>query len=749
MAPNTNQGVRICVDLSRLNRSVKREYHPLPDIETTLGLLAGAKIFSKLDANSGFWQILLDEQSKKLTTFITPFGRYYFNRLPFGISSAPEVFQKRIQRILAGCEGCVCHMDDILVFGKDQAEHDNRLQKILSTLARSGMTLNRDKCLFSALEITFVGHRITQSGITPDEQKVKAIVNMPNPENKKELLRFLGMINFVGRSIPKRSTVCEPLNALLKNNTEWVWDHPQQQAYDEIKRLVATAPALAIFDINKKIMISTDASSYGIGGVMLQLQEDNEWKPVAYVSRTLNDTEKRYANIEREALAITWVCVKLHNYITGLEFEIQTDHKPLIPIFTTKVLDDLSPRLQAFRMKLMRFTYTIGYTPGKHLVTADTLSRKPLPGCANDETFYDPESFIRLVTAHRPISDRKLAEVWSRQEEDEDIKKVIEFTIDKWPETQNLPMSLKRYHTHKSNLSVVDEILLYNNRLVIPKALQQDILGRIHEGHLGISKCRARAAQTVWWPGMSKEIEAMIQKCTTCIKEQVNRKEPMTARQFPSQAWQHVAADLFKFKKWYIVVSDYYSRFLEIEQLDDLTSNAVIDILNKIFSRFGVPTQFYSDGGTQFTSSQFQEFAKEYGFMHNTSSPHFPQSNGFAESSVKIAKRLLLKDNDIHKALLAYRSTPLHNGFSPAELIFNRKIRSTLPMSSSELTPKIIQSKKLEEKEQRHKEKQQFYFNRRHNARNLQPLEPGDRVWVTNARCFGEIVHPQGPRSYM
>ena len=220
--PKPSGDVRICVDLKPLNEGVLREFNPLPKVEETLAQLTGATIFSKLDANSGFWQIPLARKSRLLTTFITPFGRYYFNKLPFGISSAPELFQKRMNAILSGLEGVLCWMDDVLVFGRDQEEHDKRLRTALQHLESAGVTLNPKKCEFSKGSLKFLGHIINKKGISADPEKVHAITELPPPTNISELRRVMGMINQLGKFLPNRAEMTRPMTALLSPKNSWI-----------------------------------------------------------------------------------------------------------------------------------------------------------------------------------------------------------------------------------------------------------------------------------------------------------------------------------------------------------------------------------------------------------------------------------------------------------------------------------------------------------------------------------------------
>ena len=235
VVPKKNGDIRICVDFRPLNSSVLREVHPLPKVDETLALLTGARIFSKLDANSGFWQIPLSERSKLLTTFITPYGLYCFNKMPFGISSAPEHFQKRMSHILEGIEGVVCQIDDILVFGKDQDQHDTRLMAVLKRVQSAGVTLNKDKCNFSMSQVQFLGHVIDQTGIRADPAKTAAIQNIEPPKTIPELRRFLGMVNQLGKFSPNLANITQPLRELLKKTRMWQWTEVQHKAFNEIK----------------------------------------------------------------------------------------------------------------------------------------------------------------------------------------------------------------------------------------------------------------------------------------------------------------------------------------------------------------------------------------------------------------------------------------------------------------------------------------------------------------------------------
>ncbi|PFX12686.1 Retrovirus-related Pol polyprotein from transposon 17.6 [Stylophora pistillata] len=423
---------------------------------------------------------------------------------------APEVFQRTMTSILGDLKGVVCHIDDTLVHAATQAEHDERLRTVLKRLQVAGVTLN-EKCEFSKRSVKFLGHIIDEQGIRPDPAKTEAIRNFPVPQKVNDLQRFMGMVNQMAKFIPNLANLNEPLRQLLKKENMWKWDKAQQQSFEGIKNELTSATNLAHYDPSRPTVISSDASNFGLGAVLLQLQEDGTRKPVYYASRSLSETEKRYAVIEKEALAVTWACDKFSDYVLGMKFTVETDHKPLVPLFTSTDLSKMPPRILRFRMRLMKYELDVVYVPGKEQITADTLSRAPIEKNVNEniDLVEEVESFTQQIVAGLPATPKRLQDISEAQDQDEVCRMIKKYCLEGWPAYMPSSTILRPYWENKKHLTVIDKILLYDDRIVIPAGMRLEILDLLHQGHLGITKTQARGKMSVWWPAITTAITDM------------------------------------------------------------------------------------------------------------------------------------------------------------------------------------------------------------------------------------------------
>ncbi len=488
------------------------------------------------------------------------------------------------------------------------------------------------------------------------------------------------MIHYLGRYVPHLSDVIRPLNELLKRDRVWYWGPVQEDAFNHVKRLITEVPVLAFYDVRKPTVVSADASSYGLGGVLMQ-DHGGELKPVAYCSRVLTDAEKRYAQIEKECLAAVWSCEKCSRFLYGLEsFILKTDHKPLILLINAKDLDSVPLRCQRLLLRMMRYNPVAQYVPGKQLVVADTLSRHPQPTISTEvsELVQEVETYENAVSDAWPISQTKMESVKRETELDFELQRVRKYVTDGWPRyAANVPQALKSYYSARHHMSVFQDLVLYGDRIIIP------------HGHQGIVKCRERANCSVWWSDLSKEIQQLINNCKDCLESRpAQRKEPLLTTPLPDRPWERIGADICEVnKQHYLIVVDNFSRYIDIAHLQDLSGETTRACLKNMFARWGCPKFLFTDNGPQFSGRVFKDFARDYDFQHITSSPYYPQSNGEAERAVQTAEKIL-KQSDPFTSLMSYRATPIQaTGVSPAQLMMGRQIRTTVPTLESHLQP--------------------------------------------------------------
>ncbi|XP_011664712.2 uncharacterized protein K02A2.6-like [Strongylocentrotus purpuratus] len=726
VAEKKNGDLRICIDPRPLNKALKREHYPLPIVEDILPDLNQAKIFSKLDMSSAFWQVKLDEPSSHLTTFNTPFGRYRWRRLPFGTSASSEIFQQRLHQALEGLPGVICVADDILVYGKGTTmeeaiiDHDSKLEQLFQRCVEQHIKLNKEKSVFRATEIPFLGHVVTSAGLQPDPKKVADVLKMPNPSDVQGVQRLVGFVNYLSRFLPSLSDTLEPIRQLTRPDIAWEWSTEQANAMSNIKRMVSEAPLLAYYNPKEELTIQCDASNKGLGAALLQ-----NGRPIAYASRSLTDTESRYASIEKEMLAVVFSMERFHQYTFGRFTSVVSDHKPLEMIIK-KPLVKAPKRLQGMLLRLQKYHFDISYQQGKLMYLADTLSRA-VGGDPSEVNFFEEVNMV----AHLPIRDERLQQIREQTAADQVLQKLKSVIVSGWPNDRHtLPEELTPYFGYRDELAVHDGLIFKGERVIIPISLRKEMKEKIHSSHLGMEGCLRRARESIFWPGMASEIKQFIATCDVCRSYEVKQqKEPLMAHDLPQRPWEKIGTDLFSLKgKDYMVTVDYYSNFFEVDRLDNTSSQLVIRKLKAHFARYGSPTQVVSDNGPQYTSAVFRQFASEWDFEHLCSSPGNSRANGKAESAVKTAKRIIMKSDksrsDTYLALLDHRNTPSQGlDTSPAQRLMNRRTRTLLPTSASLLEPRVIRER---EKMQLRIAKQAYNYNK--SAKDLTPLQEGDTV---------------------
>ena len=448
--------------------------------------------------------------------------------------------------------------------------------------------------------MNYCGHTVTADGLEVHPDKVRAVREMPVPASKEDVRRFLGIVQYLSKFLPDLSTVDAPLRDVIRHEVEFFWLDAQQKSFDKLKEMCSEAPVLARFDPKKEVTIQCDASSYGLGRALLQ-----EERPVAFTSRALTPTEQRYSQLEKEALAIMHSCKKFHFYIFGRHVTVESDHKPLQAIFSKPLL--AAPmRLQGMMLRLQPYDLTVKYKKGTDIPLGDALSRANLPEAEPDiePVLINVIDYVAITpTRFKQFQDATAHELYALQQ-------IIK-------------------------LSVADGLILKGMKIVVPPSLRSDMLAQIHESHMGINKCKQRACEALYWPGMSQDIYDMVSNCTACQSYQ-NKQATETLRPTPTPElpWNVVGTDIFDWQgKHYLCTVDYFSKYIEVDQLRDLSSATTVETLKTQICRHGIPEVLRSDNGPQFHSQEFTKFAKDYGFQHITSSPSREMGEGSCASA--------------------------------------------------------------------------------------------------------------------
>lgn len=494
--------VRMVIDCKvSLNKILIPNTFPLPLAEDIFAFLAGCKIFRSLDL-AAYTQLQLSQRSKKYVVINTVKGLFSNNRLPQGASSSAAIFQQVMDQVLRGPNGVCWYLDDVLIAGKTFKNCLNKLEKVLERLANANIHVNLKKCKFFVTSLQYLGHlitcHITRDGLLPSPDKISTIERAKTPENVSELKAYLGLIYYYNKFVPNVSRKLKCLYYLLRKDVRFEWTKECDNAFKDSKKDLLNANLLAFYDPKQPLIIVTDACAYGLGGVLAQIENGCEC-PICFTSFSLNAAQKKYPILHLEALALVCVIKKFHKFVFGQSFKVFTDH-----IFGKEGRNSIFvTRLQRYVMELSIYDFEIEYRPGTQLGNADFCSRFPLdqriPG-GLDQEYINSLNFSNDF----PID---MALVSKETQTDKYLTEIINFITFGWPKV--VSPQFRDFHAQKFKLELIDSVLMIQDKVVIPYVLS--VLKLLHANHQGIVKMKTLASRTVYWPGLSSDIENFCQ----------------------------------------------------------------------------------------------------------------------------------------------------------------------------------------------------------------------------------------------
>jgi transposase InsO family protein len=677
--PKKDGSLRLCVDYRPLNAITIKDRYPLPLIHEIQDQIRGAKWFTKLDITDAYNHIRIAEGDEWKTAFRTKFGHFEYLVMPFGLTNAPASFQRFINEVLQEYlhSFVIVYLDDILIFSKREEEHVGHVRRILRKLQEVNIKLKLKKCEFHVQETEFLGHWISTEGIHMDQNKIKAILDWPQPRNVKEVQQFIGLVNYYRRFIGGYANIMHSLFALLKKAKEFEWDENCDKAFNEVKKRIVSAPILVQSDPEKPKTIETDASDYAVGMRLTQPGDDGKPQPIAFHSRKLVQAELNYDIHDKELLAIVVAFKVWRVYLEGAKHTItvKTDHKNLTFFTTTK---ELTRRQARWAETLSQFDFKIVHCKGTENGQADALSRRPdyeLQGKTIEPAILRQQEDGSLTYNHHTLA------ATIELQEDPLIRKIIEAT-----KKDKIIQEMLENSAENEHMTTNEQGLIYLRGLIyIPECMRSEIIARHHDdpmhGHMGTEKTAEAISRNYYFPNMRRKVQGYIHQCETCIRDKPARHQPygkMQSPETPKKPWEWITIDFVgplpesKGYDYLMTVTDRLTKFIHlIPTTTTMTASQLASLLmGHVIVNHGMPRYITSDRDKLFTSKFWQSLTDLMGIEQRLTTAYHPQANGQTERANQTVEQYL-------RHYVNYQQDDWVTYLPMAQFAYNNAIHST------------------------------------------------------------------------
>jgi transposase InsO family protein len=707
-----DNSLRFCIDYRKLNDVTVKDSYPLPRITDCLDALSTGRYFSAFDLRSGYFQVMMEEEDKGKTSFVTRSGLYQFKVMPFGVTNGPATFQRLMDLTMAGLnyQICLVYLDDIILMSRTVEEHLERLVLILDRLRKAGLKLKPSKCSLLQKRIHFLGHVVSEDGIATDPLKVQAVVEWPEPTNTREVRSFVGLCSYYRRFVQDFARIAEPLHKLTGKRVKFEWDSACQLAFEKLKGRLVTSPILAMPQDEGQYRLDTDASDDAIGAVLSQIQNGEE-RVIAYASRLLNRAERNYCVTRRELLAVVYFCKQFRTYLLGRQFLIRTDHSALR--WLRNMPDPIGQQARWLEL-LEEYQFEVEHRPGKKHINADALSRKPCRQCTRDEDTV----VVGMIKVDKKNSQRLDSErLFHTDELARDYAKDTLATFHRlfqdgaeqipWEDVIGLDRVTKGLWRQWDRMTKVEGVLyrewissdglVKRLQLVPPQSIRRELMKRSHEGvtggHMGMRRTLHQLQLRAYWPGWQDDVRKYCQRCDTCATYHrgAPKKQGLLQLCPVGEPWERVAVDLTgphpvsrSGHVYILTVLDMFTKWAEAIPLKNkeaiTVARALVDV---VFTRFGIPLQLLSDNGKEFDNAVLKEMCRLLEIDKLRTTVYKASTNGAVERFHRTLNAMLGKvvatnqkdwDAWLPSIMGAYRASCHEStGYSPNFMMFGRE----------------------------------------------------------------------------